>query len=235
MQAWVHSHELFSSCWRSTNRRARAGAGPGLCELTPGPCGLRIAATVPCPAGGDDERRRLQRRLAAVGREHGSDRGPRRGHRRLPSGASSTGAATSCSPSPLPWSLSLASCPRGPRRPARRAERGERFVRVSAAADAEAVRALPDRCLGPLQAGVFTFSRDWMREMFADLQGLRAEGFHVGLTFKLPAQCVLQRVWLGGSRCCPSWRWGRRCARSCRGRCPTPSAEERLHNVCPQG
>ncbi|USQ75541.1 ABC1 kinase family protein [Ornithinimicrobium cryptoxanthini] len=77
--------------------------------------------------------------------------------------------------------------------------RDEGFVRGSVAVDAEAVRAFVDRFLGPLQAEEFTFSRDWMREMFADLQDPRTEGFRVGLTLNLPPQYVLiQRVWLGG-------------------------------------
>lgn len=77
--------------------------------------------------------------------------------------------------------------------------RDEGFVRGSITVDAEAVRELVDRFLGPLQAEEFTFSRDWMREMFADLQDPRTQGFQVGVTLNLPAQYVLiQRVWLGG-------------------------------------
>ncbi|QDO89575.1 AarF/ABC1/UbiB kinase family protein [Ornithinimicrobium ciconiae] len=77
--------------------------------------------------------------------------------------------------------------------------RDEGFVRRSVAVDAEAVRGFVNRFLGPLQAEEFTFSREWMRETFADLQDPRAEGFRVSLTLNLPPQYVLvQRVWLGG-------------------------------------
>lgn len=77
--------------------------------------------------------------------------------------------------------------------------RDEGFVRRSVAVDAEALRGFVDRFLGPLQAEEFTFSRQWMRETFADLQDPRTKGFRVGLTLNLPAEYVLvQRVWLGG-------------------------------------
>ncbi|HLS45550.1 MAG TPA: AarF/ABC1/UbiB kinase family protein [Ornithinicoccus sp.] len=77
--------------------------------------------------------------------------------------------------------------------------REEGFVRGSVSVDAEAVRGFVDRFLGPLQAEEFTFSREWMREMFSDLQDPRTDGFRVGVTLNLPPQYVLiQRVWLGG-------------------------------------
>ncbi|WP_256840570.1 ABC1 kinase family protein [Ornithinimicrobium faecis] len=77
--------------------------------------------------------------------------------------------------------------------------REEGFVRGSVSVDAQAVRAYVDRFLGPLQAEEFTFSREWMRAMFADLQDPRTEAFRVGVTLNLPPQYVLvQRVWLGG-------------------------------------
>ena len=77
--------------------------------------------------------------------------------------------------------------------------RDEGFVLRSVAVDAQAIRAFVDRFLGPLQAEEFTFSRAWMREMFADFQDPRTEAFRVGTMLNLPPQYVLvQRVWMGG-------------------------------------
>lgn len=77
--------------------------------------------------------------------------------------------------------------------------RDEGFVRPSIAVDAERLRRYLDRFVGPLLAEEFTFTRDWMRSVFADLQDPRSEAFSVGLTLNLPPQYLLiHRVWLGG-------------------------------------
>src|SRR5690606_1604509 len=73
------------------------------------------------------------------------------------------------------------------------------FVRGEVAVDAGAVRGLAGRFLGSRQAVEGTFSREWLREMFSDLQDPGTDGFRVGVTLNLPPQYVLiQRVWLGG-------------------------------------
>ena len=73
------------------------------------------------------------------------------------------------------------------------------FVKPSIEIDAEALLEYLDPFLSPLHTDTFTFSRAWLRGLFAHINDPRRPQFTVGMKLNLPPEYLLiHRVWLGG-------------------------------------
>ena len=81
-------------------------------------------------------------------------------------------------------------------RPARARVSSSPRIEIDAEAPAGVPRPLP---VDPLHTDTFTFSRAWLRGLFAHINDPRRPQFTVGLKLNLPPEYLLiHRVWLGG-------------------------------------
>ncbi len=77
--------------------------------------------------------------------------------------------------------------------------REEGFIKSAIDIDPAALLDYLGRFLEPLAGDEFTFTRDWLRGIFAYINDPRSSQFHVGLRLNLPPRYVLiHRTWLGG-------------------------------------
>ena len=73
------------------------------------------------------------------------------------------------------------------------------FVRAGIDVDADRLLEYLEPFIAPLRTDTFTFSREWMREVFAHINDPRRPNYTVGMRLNLPPQYLLiHRVWLGG-------------------------------------
>ncbi|MBK8468941.1 MAG: AarF/ABC1/UbiB kinase family protein [Candidatus Phosphoribacter sp.] len=73
------------------------------------------------------------------------------------------------------------------------------FVREGIDLDAERLLDYLAPFIDPLRVDRFTFSRDWIREVFAHINDPRKPNYSIGMRLNLPAEYLLiHRVWLGG-------------------------------------
>jgi predicted unusual protein kinase regulating ubiquinone biosynthesis (AarF/ABC1/UbiB family) len=73
------------------------------------------------------------------------------------------------------------------------------FVRSTIDVDPERLLEYLEPFLDPLRADEFTFTRAWIREVFAHINDPRRPSYTVGLKLNLPPEYLLiHRVWLGG-------------------------------------
>ncbi len=77
--------------------------------------------------------------------------------------------------------------------------RDEGFVKGSIDLDAEELLAFLEPFVAPLRTEEFTFTRSWMRGVFAHINDPRGTQFTMSMKLNLPPQYLLiHRVWLGG-------------------------------------
>lgn len=73
------------------------------------------------------------------------------------------------------------------------------FVRASMGIDADRLLEYLEPFIGPLRTDTFTFSRPWLRDVFAHINDPRRPNYAVGMKLNLPPEYLLiHRVWLGG-------------------------------------
>jgi len=73
------------------------------------------------------------------------------------------------------------------------------FVRSSMDIDAERLLEYLEPFVAPLRTDTFTFSRPWLRDVFAHINDPRRPNYTVGMKLNLPPEYLLiHRVWLGG-------------------------------------
>ncbi len=73
------------------------------------------------------------------------------------------------------------------------------FVRSTIDIDAHRLLEYLEPFLDPLAGPEFTFSRAWLREVFAHINDPRRPNYTVGMKLNLPPEYLLiHRVWLGG-------------------------------------
>lgn len=73
------------------------------------------------------------------------------------------------------------------------------FVRTTIDLDAERLLEYLEPFLDPLREEEFTFSRSWLRDVFAHINDPRRPNYTVGMKLNLPPEYLLiHRVWLGG-------------------------------------
>lgn len=73
------------------------------------------------------------------------------------------------------------------------------FVRPGVDLDADRLLEYLSPFLDPLAAEEFTFSRDWLRQVFTQINDPRRPNYAVGMKLNLPPEYLLiHRVWLGG-------------------------------------
>ncbi len=73
------------------------------------------------------------------------------------------------------------------------------FVRESIDLDAHRLLEYLEPFVAPLRTDTFTFSRAWLREVFAHINDPRQPNYTVGMKLNLPPEYLLiHRVWLGG-------------------------------------
>lgn len=78
--------------------------------------------------------------------------------------------------------------------------RDEGFVRDAVEVNASDVLAVLEPLIAPCRTETFAFSREWLREISAQIGDPRSSAIKVALKLNLPAQYVLiHRVWLGGT------------------------------------
>lgn len=78
--------------------------------------------------------------------------------------------------------------------------REEGFVRDSVDVDPHEVLAVLEPLIAPCRSERFTFTREWLREVSAEIGDPRGGAFRVSLKLNLPPQYLLiHRVWLGGT------------------------------------
>ncbi|WP_295698775.1 AarF/ABC1/UbiB kinase family protein [Lapillicoccus sp.] len=77
--------------------------------------------------------------------------------------------------------------------------RGIGFVRPSMQIDAQRLLEYLEPFIAPLHTDTFTFSRPWLRDVFAHINDPRRPNYAVGMKLNLPPEYLLiHRVWLGG-------------------------------------
>jgi predicted unusual protein kinase regulating ubiquinone biosynthesis (AarF/ABC1/UbiB family) len=73
------------------------------------------------------------------------------------------------------------------------------FVRESMDIEADRLLEYLEPFIAPLRTDTFTFSRPWLREVFAHINDPRRPNYAVGMKLNLPPEYLLiHRVWLGG-------------------------------------